>query len=88
MIFTIILFQGLRNLQRVSFIIKKLFKRGTKQICKDLLKSHRDDAEDTGVAYEFERVLIDAGLPANLDEFPIDDDDEVPTHGMIQHETP
>jgi len=71
----------------VAYVIKKLFKRGTKRLCKDLLKSHRDDAEDTGVAHEFERVLIDAGLPASLDEFPIDDEeDEIPTHGMPSQE--
>jgi hypothetical protein len=39
--------QGTRSLQRVKYIIKELYKRGIKRLCKVLLKSHRDDAVDT-----------------------------------------
>jgi hypothetical protein len=54
-------------LQKAAFIIKSLYKWGTKRLCKALLKSQRLDAVDTDTVYEFERVLTDVGLPADVE---------------------
>jgi hypothetical protein len=61
-------------LHKVVFIIKSLYKRGTKRLCKALLKSQRLDAVDTDTVHEFERVLTDAGLLADIESI-VDDDD-------------
>jgi hypothetical protein len=66
----------LRSLQRTSFVIKRLYKRGTKKLCKILLRSHQLDAIDADQVHEFERVLTDAGLPADIESIPDDDDDD------------
>jgi len=66
--------QGLRGIQRAKFVIKQLYKRGTKGLCKMLLKSHQLDAVDCDQVHEFERVLCDAGLPADVESIPEDDD--------------
>jgi hypothetical protein len=56
------------------FIIKSLYKLGTKRLCKALLKSQRLNVVDTDIVHEFERVLTNAGLPADVESI-IDDDD-------------
>jgi hypothetical protein len=71
-------------LQKATFIIKSLYKRGTKCLCTALLKSQRLDAVDTITIYEFERVLTDVGLPADVESI-VDDDDQ--TYEVLVEET-
>jgi hypothetical protein len=59
--------QGTRSLQRVKYIIKELYKRETKCLCKVFLKSHRNDAVDTDRLHEFKQMLREAEIPANVD---------------------
>jgi hypothetical protein len=60
----------------VKHVIKELYKRRTKQLCKVLLRSHKLDVVDTNILHEFERVLVDAGLPADVEVIEDNDDDD------------
>jgi hypothetical protein len=41
-----------------------------------LLRSHKLDVVDTDKLHEFERVLVDAGLPADVEAIEDNDDDD------------
>jgi hypothetical protein len=60
----------------VKHVIKELYKRGTKRLCKVLLRSHKLDVVDTDILHEFERVLVDAGLSADVETIEDNDDDD------------
>jgi hypothetical protein len=60
----------------VKHVIKELYKYGTKWLCKVLLRSHKLDVVDTDKLHEFERVLVDAGLPADVEAIEDNDDDD------------
>ena len=61
----------------MKWVIKNLYKRGTKGLVKTLLKSSRDDALDTDTLHEFQRVMIEEGLPEDLEL--LDDNEEAGT---------
>ena len=61
----------------MKWVIKNLYKRGTKGLAKTLLKSHREDALDADTLHEFQRVLLDEGLPEDVDL--LDDNEEAGT---------
>ena len=52
----------------MKFVIKNLYKRGTRTLAKVLLKSHQQDAIDTDMLHDFERVMIEEGLLANAND--------------------
>jgi hypothetical protein len=61
-------------LKQVKFLLQNLYKKGTRKMCKIMLKSHRDDALDADTLHEFERALLEAGLPPNVEEIPSNED--------------
>ena len=71
--------QGKRGIKQVKYIIKELYKKGTRTIAKTLLKSQRDDALDTDTLHEFERAMTESGLPANVEELVDSTYPEVPS---------
>jgi hypothetical protein len=61
----------------VKWVIKNLYKKGSRSLAKTLLKSHRDDAMDADTLHEFERALTDEGLPEDVEL--LDDNEEAGT---------
>jgi hypothetical protein len=67
----------------VKHVIKELYKRRTKRLCKVLLRSHKLNVVDTDRLHEFESMLVYAGLPADVEAIEDNNDDNSSTVQVI-----
>jgi hypothetical protein len=69
------------------FAIRHVLMRAWKQVGKGILNSCHGYLEDVGQTHRLDVILREAGLPANVDDIPKDDEPEVALEPRPMHFT-